>query len=115
MGSMDLAGILGIALGSGTIGAGLMKIIDRLLEHRLARKDKKADCAEETQKRLCESVNDHDTRLRALEEAKDRRDQIEQATLKALHALLSHAITGNATGDMKRAQDSLVESIIENK
>lgn len=112
---MDLAGILGIALGSGTIGAGIMKIIDRLLEHKLARKDKIADCTEETQKRLCETVDDHDARIKALECDKDHRDKFEQSALKALNALLLHAMTGNATGHMKKAQEQLVESIVENK
>lgn len=111
---MDLAGILGIALGSGTLGAGIMKIIDRWYEHRLARKDKKQDCAALNMDQMSCDVQDHKQRIKSLEEDKQRRDLSEQAMLKALNALLLHAMTGNATGKMQTAQENLVDSIIEN-
>lgn len=106
--------ILWVALGSGTIGAGLMKIFDRLVAHGLAKKDKQAAqrvidlCAMQKDMTSCKE------RLDALEEESVRRGKSEQASLKALNALLSHAMTGNATGAMKQAQADLVDSIIDN-
>ena len=101
-------GEIGLALGGGAFGAGIvagiMKLVDRHYEHKLARKDKREDCA-----------NDHEERITALEQEKERREKTEQAMLKALYALLGHAMTGNATGRMQEAQERLIEFIIDSK
>ena len=99
---MDWTAITVAAFGGGTLGAAIAKIIDRIIAHKLDRKDKREDCAD-----------DRDSRISALEKSDQRRDKSEQAILKALYALLAHSITGNNTGDMKKAQDRLVEFIIE--
>lgn len=112
---MDTASILAIALGSGTIGAGIMKIIDRFIEHGLQRKDKKQDSAIIDMKEIASCVANHGDRIKGLEEDKARKDIIEQAQLKALNALLLHAMTGNATGKMRDAQEALMDSIVDNK
>ena len=112
---MEAGSILAIALGSGTIGAGIMKIIDRFIEHGLQRKDKKRDGEAVDMKNIASCVSDHAGRIKGLEEDKARKDIIEQAQLKALNALLLHAMTGNATGKMRDAQESLVDAIVDNK
>ena len=99
---MDWSAITIAALGGGTLGAGLAKIIDRIVAHKFARKDKREDCAD-----------DHEKRIADLEAADKRRDRTEQAMLRALYALLAHSITGNETGAMRMAQDKLVEFIID--
>lgn len=106
--------IAGLAFGSGTLGAGLMKIIDTCVAYRLKKKEhaSRKELVDAEQMQL--DVRSCMGRLAALEEDCARRDKIEQATLKALNALLAHAITGNATGEMTRAQEKLVAAIVDN-
>lgn len=110
---MSVAELLGVALGSGAFGAGIMKIFDRLIAHRLERKDKKADCEQANIEQIQKDVSDNKGRLQALEDDRERRKRIDQATLKALNALLVHEITGNSTGAMEKEQKDLAKVLIE--
>ena len=112
---MNTMEALGMVFGGGALGAGLSKLIDRLLAHRLARKDKRADERQADMSRMEKDVLDHGSRIVCLEKAAARGEAADQITFKALNALLSHAITGNATGEMRQAQKELVDSIIEIK
>jgi hypothetical protein len=79
------------------------------------RGDKLADEKRADTKRIAADVQDHGERIRCLEKAAARSETSDQVTFKALNALLSHAITGNATGEMRKVQKELVDSIIEMK
>jgi len=112
---MSTVEVLSMVFGGGVLGGGLVKLIDRLLAHRLARKDKAADEKQADMTKMAADVADHDARIHCLEEAAARGEKSDQITFKALNALLSHAITGNATGEMRKVQKELVDSIIDNK
>ncbi len=112
---MSTVEVLSMVFGGGVLGGGLVKLIDRLVAHRLARKDKAADDRHASLTKMEGQHAEHDTRIRCLEEAAARGEKSDQITFKALNALLSHAITGNATGEMRKVQKELVDSIIENK
>lgn len=112
---MNTVEALSMVFGGGAVGAGLVKIIDRLLAHKLARRDKAADEKQANLEGMKKELADHDGRIRCIEEAAVRGEKADQITFKVLNALLSHAITGNATGEMRRVQKELVDSIIENK
>jgi len=112
---MNTMEVLGMVFGGGALGAGLSKLLDRLLAHRLARKDKQADAKQADMAQLTSDVAGHGERIDCLEKAAARGETADQITFKALNALLSHAITGNATGEMRKVQKELVDSIIENK
>jgi len=112
---MNTMEMLGMLFGGGALGAGLSRLTERLLAHKLARKDKLADEKRADMARMAKDVSDHGKRIACLEKAAARGETSDQITFKALNALLSHAITGNATGEMRRVQKELVDSIIENK
>ena len=111
---MNTVEVLTMVFGGGALGAGLSKLIDRLVAHKLARKDKLADEKQADVEKMAADVADHDARILCLEKAAARGETSDQIVFKALNALLSHSITGNATGEMRRVQKELVDSIIEN-
>jgi hypothetical protein len=111
---MNTVEVLTMVFGGGALGAGLSKLIDRLVAHNLARKDKLADDKLADAEKMAADVADHDARILCLEKAAARSDKSDQIVCKALNALLSHSITGNATGEMRKVQKELVDSIIEN-
>jgi hypothetical protein len=112
---MNTVEVISMVFGGGALGAGLVKMIDRIVAHRLARKDKAADEKQADLTKMATDVADHDARILCLEQAAARGEKSDQITFKALNALLSHAITGNATGEMRKVQKELVDSIIDNK
>jgi len=112
---MNTVEVISMVFGSGALGAGLVKLIDRIVAHRLARKDKAADEKQANLTKMVDDVADHDARILCLEQAAARGEKSDQIVFKALNALLSHSITGNATGEMRKVQKELVDSIIENK
>lgn len=112
---MNTVEVLGLVLGSGTIGAGIMKLLDRILAHKLERKDKAADEKRANMEKVTEDVADHSERIRCLEKEAERGEKMDQIILKALSALISHSITGNSTGEMRKVQKQLTDSIIDTK
>ena len=112
---MSTVEIITMVFGGGVLGGGLVKLLDRLLAHRLERKDKTTDKKQADFAKMADDIANHDARIACLEQSAARGEKSDQITFKALNALLSHAITGNATGEMRQAQKELVDSIIENK
>jgi hypothetical protein len=105
---------------AGGAGAGLIKLLDNLLVHLLNRKAKKQDSKamsmDEMQDRL-DKIEERQrvdyAHLKLIDERLLQNDLAEQAMMKAIHALLNHGISNNATGEMKTARDNLVNFIID--
>lgn len=105
---------------AGGAGAGLIKLLDNLLMHLLNRKAKKQDSkamsTEEMQDRL-DKIEERQradyAHLKLIDKRLLQNDLAEQAMMKAIHALLNHGISNNASGEMKTARDNLVNFIID--
>jgi hypothetical protein len=57
-------------------------------------------------------LENHETRISALEEGQSERRQTEQYMISALNAMMNHMIDGNNTEELKRVRDSYQEQII---
>lgn len=108
-------GEIGIALGSGAVGAGVMKLLDTLLANGLARKAKKQDTHIASITKIEDDLRQLEKRVDVIEPFCERSENSDQIILKTLNVLLTHAITGNATGEMRKVQIELVNSIVDNK
>jgi len=108
-------GEIGIALGGGAVGAGIMKIFDTLIANGLARKAKKQDRQFLNVEEMNADIRKLEKRVDAIEPFCEKSENSDQIILKTLNVLLTHAITGNATGEMRKVQIELVNSIVENK
>jgi len=108
-------GEIGIALGSGAVGAGVMKIFDTLIANGLARKAKKQDRETLDVAKMETDIRRLEKRVDVIEPFCEKSENSDQIILKTLNVLLTHAITGNATGEMRKVQIELVNSIVDNK
>lgn len=108
--------------GGGAFTAAIIKIIDNVIMYNLNRKAKIEDTEvlniKSIEKRVVtleDKITNDCEHLHAIDIQMEHNSSEMQAVLKALHALLSHSMTGNETGEMKIARDNLVNFIIENK
>lgn len=58
-------------------------------------------------------LENHETRINALEATADERKATERYIMSALNALINHTIDGNNTEELKRVRDSYQEQIIK--
>ena len=58
-------------------------------------------------------LENHETRISALEEGQTERKATERYIMSALNALINHTIDGNNTEELKRVRDSYQEQIIK--
>lgn len=58
-------------------------------------------------------IENHETRINALEATVDERKATERYIMSALNALINHTIDGNNTEELKRVRDSYQEQIIK--
>lgn len=105
---------------AGGVGAAIVKMFESIILHRLKRKDAKEDGAAITLDELKLKIDEHDEKLAAdfahlklIDKRLSQSDLAEQALMKAVHALLNHSLTNNASGEMKEARDNLVNFIID--
>ena len=73
---------------------------------------KPTDSRDETIKRHTDLLDKDNKRLHALEDWKTEQDASEKILMKSLLALMSHALDGNHTNELKKARDDLQEYII---
>ena len=73
---------------------------------------KPTDSRDETLKKHSELLNNDNKRLHVLEEWKSEQDESEKILMKSLLALMSHALDGNHTDDLKKAKEDLQEYLI---
>jgi len=106
---------VGIALGSGAVGAGVMKIFDTLIARGLARKDGIRERRALDVEKMSDDLQRLEKRVDVIEPFCAKSESSDQIILKTLNVLLTHAITGNATGEMRKVQIELVNSIVDNK
>ena len=111
---MSLAGWIGVVFGTLGFGAGIWKLVEIAYAHRLERRSKKKDADAKTIDTLTKNSNVCNARLTALEEISERRGKTDQAMLKALNAILLHLMSNNSKGEMKDAQQKLLETMIDN-
>lgn len=122
---MEIWTLIIAVFGGGAVGAAVITFINNVVMHKMNEKTQAKIRAEEKEEY---NLKDHDDRIQELE----RRSAADfkhlklldaqivanglqmQAVLKALHAQLSHSVTGNATGELKTALDNLVNFIIDN-
>ena len=57
-------------------------------------------------------IDDHETRIKALEETADERKRTDQFMMKALNAIINHMIDGNSTDKLKEVRDEYQGQII---
>lgn len=107
---------------AGGVGAALIKAVESLGMFLLKRKADKKDGEAMTMEELQKKVEKHDEQLasdcahlKLIDKRLYQSDLAEQALMKAVHALLNHSLTNNASGEMKEARDNLVNFIIDNK
>ena len=60
-----------------------------------------------------EKLDNDNRRLNELEKKQDRTDQDLQMLMTALSALMTHAIDGNHTNELKKARDEMQEYLIK--
>lgn len=58
-------------------------------------------------------IENHETRISALEEGQSERRQTEQYMISALNAMMNHMIDGNNTDELKQVRNSYQEQIIK--
>ena len=57
-------------------------------------------------------IENHETRISALEESRAERKQTDQYMMSALNALVNHMIDGNGIDELKRVRNDYQEQII---
>ena len=57
-------------------------------------------------------LEDHETRIKTLEDEAEKREAREKFTINALNALVNHMIDGNNTDELRRVRDEYQREII---
>lgn len=57
-------------------------------------------------------IDDHESRIKVLEEAADERKQTDQFMMKSLNAIVNHMIDGNGIDQLKQVRDEYQNEII---
>lgn len=57
-------------------------------------------------------IDDHETRIKVLEETADERKQTDQFMMKSLNAIVNHMIDGNGIDQLKQVRDEYQNEII---
>ena len=57
-------------------------------------------------------IDDHETRIKVLEETADERKQTDQFMIKSLNAIVNHMIDGNGIDQLKQVRDEYQNEII---
>lgn len=57
-------------------------------------------------------VEDHETRIAALEKTADERKKTDQFMMESMNAIINHMIDGNSTAELKRVRDKYQGEII---
>lgn len=60
-----------------------------------------------------QKLNNHETRIQALEESRTERRQTDQYMMSALNALVNHMIDGNGIEELKKVRNDYQEQIIK--
>ena len=58
-------------------------------------------------------IDDHETRIKVLEETADERKQTDQFMMKSLNAIVNHMIDGNGIDQLKQVRDEYQNEIIK--
>lgn len=57
-------------------------------------------------------IDDHETRIKVLEDSVDERKQTDQFMMKSLNAIVNHMIDGNGIDQLKQVRDEYQNEII---
>lgn len=57
-------------------------------------------------------IDDHESRIKVLEETADERKQTDQFMMKSLNAIVNHMIDGNGIDQLKQVRDEYQNEII---
>lgn len=66
-----------------------------------------------TLKKPFDKLNDHELRLKAIEDNQKERKHTDRYMLKALNAMVNHMIDGNGIDKLKEVRDEYQENIID--
>ena len=58
-------------------------------------------------------IEDHETRIKTLEEAADERKKTDQFMMKSMNAIINHMIDGNGVDQLKQVRDEYQNEIIK--
>lgn len=58
-------------------------------------------------------IDDHETRIKALEETADERKKTDQFMMKSMNAIINHMIDNNSVDKLKEVRDEYQSQIIE--
>lgn len=58
-------------------------------------------------------IEDHESRIKTLEESADERKKTDQFMMKSLNAIVNHMIDGNGVDQLKQVRDEYQREIIE--
>ena len=59
-------------------------------------------------------LDDHETRIKAVEETLAERKKTDQFMMKSLNAIVNHMIDGNGVDQLKQVRDEYQQQIIDN-